>query len=146
MIPARTADARSTSARSFKSATTGWPPTKFRRQSVSCRRSSLPPPASWPVMRKVIVTGGSRGLGLAIVRRLVCEGYSAIAVARQTNDRLASAIEHAERSRPGSLQFVPFAPGDTDDIPNLVRQLRKDLGPIHGLVNNAAIGSDGALA
>ena len=36
-------------------------------------------PESWPVMRKVIVTGGSRGLGLGIVRRLVCEGYDAIA-------------------------------------------------------------------
>ena len=44
-------------------------------------------------MRKVIVTGGSRGLGLAIVRRLVCEGYSAIAVARQMNDQLASTID-----------------------------------------------------
>ena len=33
-------------------------------------------------MRNVIVTGGSRGLGLGIVRRLICEGYCAIAVAR----------------------------------------------------------------
>ena len=47
-------------------------------------------------MRKVIVTGGSRGLGLAIVRRLICEGYGAIAVARQMNDQLASAMEDIE--------------------------------------------------
>jgi 3-oxoacyl-[acyl-carrier protein] reductase len=50
-------------------------------------------------MRKVLVTGGSRGLGLGIVRRLVCEGYCAIAVARQMNARLASTIEHTEQSR-----------------------------------------------
>src|SRR5437660_8527354 len=133
-------------ARFFRSVTLASQRTRFRRRSVSSPTSRLPPPASWRVLRKVMVTGGSRGLGLAIVRRLVCEGYSAIAVARQTNDQLASAIEHAERSRPGSLQFVPFDLGDIDDIPNLVRKLRKDLGPIHGLVNNAAIGSDGALA
>ena len=70
-------------------------------------------------MRKVIVTGGSRGLGLAIVRRLVCEGYCAIAVARQMNDQLASSIEQAERSRPGSMQFVPFDLGDVRRTPAL---------------------------
>jgi 3-oxoacyl-[acyl-carrier protein] reductase len=106
----------------------------------------LPSPASWPVLRKVIVTGGSRGLGLGIVRRLICEGYSAVAVARQITDQLASTIEHAERARSGSLHFMPFDFGDVQEIPNFVKKLRKDLGPIYGLVNNAAQGSDGALA
>jgi 3-oxoacyl-[acyl-carrier protein] reductase len=97
-------------------------------------------------MRKVIVTGGSRGLGLGIVRRLICDGYCAIAVARQMNDQLASTIEHAEQSHPGSLHFMPFDLGDVPEIPNFVKKLRKDFGPIYGLVNNAALGSDGALA
>jgi 3-oxoacyl-[acyl-carrier protein] reductase len=97
-------------------------------------------------MRSVIVTGGSRGLGLGIVRRLVCEGYAAIAIARQMNDQLASSIEHAQRTRPGSLRFVPFDLGDVDEIPNLVKQVRKDVGKVYGLVNNAALGSDGTLA
>ena len=97
-------------------------------------------------MRKVIVTGGSRGLGLGIVQRLVCEGYCAIAVSRQMNDQLASAIEHAERTRPGALHFLPFDLGEVREIPNLVKKLRKEFGPIYGLVNNAAVGSDGALA
>jgi 3-oxoacyl-[acyl-carrier protein] reductase len=97
-------------------------------------------------MHKVIVTGGSRGLGLGIVRRLVSEGYSAIAVARQMNDQLAATIERAEQSSPGSLRFVPFDLGDVQEIPNFVKKLRKELGPIYGLVNNAALGSEGALA
>jgi 3-oxoacyl-[acyl-carrier protein] reductase len=97
-------------------------------------------------MHKVIVTGGSRGLGLAIVRRLICEGYCAIAVARHMNDQLASTIEHAERSRPGSIHFLPFDLGNVQEIPQFVKTLRKDLGPIYGLVNNAALGTDGALA
>jgi 3-oxoacyl-[acyl-carrier protein] reductase len=97
-------------------------------------------------MRKVIVTGGSRGLGLGIVRRLVCDGYCAIAVARQMNAQLASTLEQTEQSRPGALHFLPFDLGDVHEIPNFVKKLRKDFGPIHGLVNNAAVGSDGALA
>jgi len=97
-------------------------------------------------MRNVIVTGGSRGLGLAIVRKLVCEGYHAIAVARQMHDPFAAAMEEAERSNPGSLHFVPFDLGEVQQIPELAKKLRKDFGPIWGLVNNAALGSDGALA
>jgi 3-oxoacyl-[acyl-carrier protein] reductase len=97
-------------------------------------------------MRKVIVTGGSRGLGLGIVRRLVCEGYCAIAVARKMNDHLASTIAQSERSHPGALHFQPFDLGDVQEIPNFVKNLRKEFGPIYGLVNNAALGSDGALA
>jgi 3-oxoacyl-[acyl-carrier protein] reductase len=97
-------------------------------------------------MRNVIVTGGSRGLGLGIVRRLICEGYCAIAVARHMNDQLASAIEQAERSHPGSIHFRPFDLGNVEEIPQFVKTLRKDFGPIHGLVNNAALGSGGALA
>ena len=97
-------------------------------------------------MRKVIVTGGSRGLGLAIVRRLICEGYGVIAVARQMNDQLASTLEHAERSHPGCLQFRPFDLAEVQAIPTFVKTLRKEGGPIYGLVNNAALGTDGALA
>jgi len=93
-------------------------------------------------MRKVLVTGGSRGLGLAIVRRLVAEGYAAIAVARRMSDELAAAIDDAA---PGSIRFVAFDLGDIDEIPAFVRTLHKDAGAIYGLVNNAAVGLDGAL-
>src|SRR5438309_1050801 len=103
--------------------------------------------ARWlAIMRNVLVTGGSRGLGLGIVRRLTTEGYRTFAVARKMSDQLASAIEEAEQSRPGSLHFIPFDLGDIQDIPALVKTLRKDFGSIYGLVNNAALGSDGALA
>ena len=97
-------------------------------------------------MRNVVVTGGSRGLGLGIARRLVEAGYRAIAVARKETPVLASAMEHAERERPGSFAFVPFDLAEIDDLSRLVKRLRNDYGPIYGLVNNAAVGFDGALA
>jgi 3-oxoacyl-[acyl-carrier protein] reductase len=96
--------------------------------------------------RSVIVTGGSRGLGLGIVRRLTTDGYRVVAIARTLSDQLSPAIEEAERRCPGSLRFVPFDLGDVESITALVKGQRKELGPIHGLVNNAALGLDGALA
>jgi 3-oxoacyl-[acyl-carrier protein] reductase len=55
-------------------------------------------------------------------------------------------MEQAERTRPGSLHFIPFDLGNIENIPDLVKKLHKDFGPIYGLVNNAALGLDGTLA
>ena len=44
-------------------------------------------------MRNVVVTGGSRGLGLGIARKLASAGYAVVAVARRKTDQLTSAIE-----------------------------------------------------
>ena len=97
-------------------------------------------------MRNVVVTGGSRGLGLGIVRRLAAAGYSALAIARKKSDPLTSAIEEAGGAGRGAVDFVPFDLAEIDKIPDLVKSLRKDFGPIYGLVNNAAIGAEGVLA
>jgi 3-oxoacyl-[acyl-carrier protein] reductase len=97
-------------------------------------------------MRSVIVTGGSRGLGLCVARKLAAEGYHAIAVARQSNTQLESAIHHAKQFGPGALDFVPYDLGEIQGIAELVRKLRKEFEPIYGLVNNAATGSAGVLA
>jgi 3-oxoacyl-[acyl-carrier protein] reductase len=97
-------------------------------------------------MRNVIVTGGSRGLGLGIARRLAGVGYRAIAIARKETTQLTLAMEEAGRDNPGSLHFVPFDLAEIDDIPTLVKTVRQDFGPLYGLVNNAAVGFAGALA
>lgn len=97
-------------------------------------------------MRNVIVTGGSRGLGLEIARKLTEVGYHIVAIARTKTDELSAAISDAECHHSGSLDFVPFDLAKIEDISRLVRGLRKDLGPIYGLVNNAAVSIDGALA
>jgi 3-oxoacyl-[acyl-carrier protein] reductase len=97
-------------------------------------------------MRNVIVTGGSRGLGLAIAKKLAASGYCAIAVARRKSDQLEAAIAEASRESHDAIRFVPFDLGDLDKIQSFVSGLRKSFGPIYGLVNNAALGTDGALS
>ncbi len=97
-------------------------------------------------MRNVLVTGGSRGLGLAIAQKLAAAGYRVIAVARQKSKDVTAAIAQAEREGQGALHFVAFDLGKIEEIPALVSGLRKEFGPLFGLVNNAALGTDGALA
>jgi 3-oxoacyl-[acyl-carrier protein] reductase len=97
-------------------------------------------------MRNVLVTGGSRGLGLAISLKLADAGYRVIALARKESRELASAIAASEKAERNALQFVPFDLEDIDAIPRLVAGLRKRAGPIYGLFNNAALGEGGALS
>ena len=97
-------------------------------------------------MLNIIVTGGSRGLGLGIARKLTTAGYCVIAIARQESEQLASAMRELGRGEQGSLHFRPFDLGDIPDIPDLVKRLRKEFGSIYGLVNNAALGTSGILA
>jgi len=98
-------------------------------------------------MRNVLVTGGSRGLGLAIARKLAAAGYRVIVVARQKSKETADVIAQIQgEGGPGGLHFTPFDLGKINEIPALLRGLRKEFGPLFGLVNNAALGTDGALA
>ncbi len=97
-------------------------------------------------MRNVIVTGGSRGLGLAIAKQLVVEGYSVIAIARRESKPLLDEIARAGAGDAGALAFVPFDFADVDAIPDLAARLKKQFGAPYGLVNNAAIGTEGLLA
>jgi 3-oxoacyl-[acyl-carrier protein] reductase len=97
-------------------------------------------------MRNVIVTGGSRGLGLGIARRLSESGFSVIAVSRKESPEFADTLREVEEVRPGSLHFVSSDLADIESIPDLAKKLRKEFGPIYGLVNNAGMSVDGSLA
>lgn len=97
-------------------------------------------------MLNVIVTGGSRGLGVGIARTLALAGYGVVAVARRDSEQFTSAVREVERARRGSLTFRPFDLTETDRLHDLVREIRGEFGPIYGLVNNAGAGASGVLA
>ena len=58
-------------------------------------------------MGNVIVTGGSRGIGLGIVRRLAKAGYSVMAVARKESPELRAAIDEAAAAAAAPLASLP---------------------------------------
>jgi 3-oxoacyl-[acyl-carrier protein] reductase len=96
-------------------------------------------------MRNVIVTGGSRGLGLAISVELAAAGFRVIAVARKSTDEMASARQHAAAAGLGAIEFRALDLSVLAAIPAFVRGLRADFGPLYGLVNNAGLGTGGVL-
>src|ERR1700729_1153085 len=94
-------------------------------------------------MHNVLVTGGSRGLGLAIAGKLAGDGFRVFALARKNTEGLEAAIAAAPA---GLLNFVPFDLSQIDAIPGLIRDMKAAHGPLYGLVNNAALGSEGLLS
>jgi 3-oxoacyl-[acyl-carrier protein] reductase len=97
-------------------------------------------------MSNVLVSGGSRGIGLAIVQRLAGAGYSVIAVARRESEALTAAIRQAKAAGKGAIHFRACDLGEIDAIADFVKGLRDQFGPIYGLVNNAGISVEGLLA
>jgi 3-oxoacyl-[acyl-carrier protein] reductase len=102
-------------------------------------------------MRNVIVTGGSRGLGLAIGRRLQALGDNVIAIARTKGEIFKPEQREIDKAgfantTSGALHFRPYDLAEIAGIAALVKGIRKEFGPIDGLVNNAAIGTSGTLA
>ena len=97
-------------------------------------------------MRNVIVTGGSRGLGLGIARGLRRAGYRVIVVARKQSSGLITSMEEAERAIAGSFHFVSFDLSEIEKIADFVQSIHKCFGAIYGLVNNAGISFEGVLA
>jgi len=97
-------------------------------------------------MDSVIVTGASRGIGLAIADRLARDGFRVVAVARRDSEALAASTARLAQQGLGSLEFRPLDLSDVAVIPTFVRGLRRQFGPIYGLVNNAGLGTEGLLA
>jgi 3-oxoacyl-[acyl-carrier protein] reductase len=96
-------------------------------------------------VRNVIVTGASRGLGLAMAGALAAAGYRVIGVARGSTADLEAA-QRTAGGGPGAIEFRAFDLAQVERIGAFIRALRAEFGPFHGLVNNAGIGTPGLLA
>jgi NAD(P)-dependent dehydrogenase (short-subunit alcohol dehydrogenase family) len=93
-----------------------------------------------------VVTGGGRGIGKAITRRLAEAGAGVVIASRNRENLEATAAEFA--SLPGKVVPVPCHVGRLDQLENLVRETEARLGPVDVLVNNSAtnIGQGPSLA
>ncbi len=93
--------------------------------------------------KRAIVTGGSRGIGNAIVREFLREGATVYAVSRKEPE---NAAELSALARDGGL-FV-WRQADVTAEPEIVDALEKivaEAGTIEVLVNNAGITRDGLI-
>ena len=93
--------------------------------------------------RVAVVTGGTRGIGLAIARLLADDGASVVVSGRDPG-RLESAAKELEALGASALAVAADA-GKREDADRLVEAARERFGRIDVLVNNAGITRDQLL-
>ncbi|HEX3553767.1 MAG TPA: SDR family oxidoreductase [Thermoanaerobaculia bacterium] len=92
-------------------------------------------------MGPVLVTGGSRGLGRAIVAALAAEPGARVAFTFSASEAAAREVEAATGAR-----AFPFELRDRTRADDLVAEVEAALGPLDGLVNNAGLRRESLLA
>jgi NAD(P)-dependent dehydrogenase (short-subunit alcohol dehydrogenase family) len=90
-------------------------------------------------MRTVVVTGASRGIGLAIAEAFVTSGWRVYGLVR-TERSLASL-----KAR-GEVRFVPFDAASTDSVLAAAETVRAECPQLDALVNNAGIALSASLS
>ena len=87
------------------------------------------------ITRTALITGASRGLGLALARRLSSDGWQLIIDARG-----AKALEAARAMLAQQTRVIAIAGDVTDsDHRRLLVEAARDLGGLDALVNNASM-------
>jgi len=94
-------------------------------------------------VRVAIVTGGTRGIGRAVVGRLADEGYAVILSGRDAEaaEKTAAAL----RAKGHAAVGVGADVRREEDQGRLVARAREEFGRLDALVNNAGIGAFGRV-
>jgi len=91
-----------------------------------------------------IVTGGSRGIGEAIVRLLCSQGATVCATYNSSDERAASLTREITEGG-GAVTYVKSDITRETDVETLFERVREAANTIHGVVNNAGITRDGLI-
>lgn len=87
-----------------------------------------------------MVTGGARGIGLAICKALAGAGFDVANVSLESTDEASAAMDDI-RSMSRKAIYYPHDIADTGGHAALIEAIHADLGPIDCLVNNAGVTS-----
>jgi 3-oxoacyl-[acyl-carrier protein] reductase len=92
----------------------------------------------------MLVTGGSRGIGEAIVRRLASEGAIVYAVSSKASAQ-TEAIDAEVRAEGGVVHFMAADVSSDEQIRSCIESIVSAHGRLDAVVNNAGITKDGLL-
>ena len=85
-----------------------------------------------------MVTGGSRGIGAAIVRELATAGASVVVNYRERSDAAEALVKEVEQAG-GRAMPIAADVSDATAVITLFEKATQELGPVDILVNNAGI-------
>jgi NAD(P)-dependent dehydrogenase (short-subunit alcohol dehydrogenase family) len=86
----------------------------------------------------VIITGASRGIGAATAQLCAAHGFS-VAVNYATGASEATGVVSSIREQGGKAAAIQADIAHEADVLRLFAEAERELGPIHGLVNNAGV-------
>lgn len=89
----------------------------------------------------IIVSGGSRGLGLHLVQRLLQQGNRVATFARSRTEQ----VDRLTSEHPGNFFFAELDATDANGVAHFFSATAAMFGRIDSVVNNAAIGQDQLL-
>ena len=95
--------------------------------------------------KTAVVTGGSRGIGAAIVRKLAREGLNVAIVYASSRQTAESFSDECRNSFGVQARAYQCDVSDFQAVKDLSAAVKKDFGEVHCLVNNAGITRDGLL-
>ena len=90
----------------------------------------------------ILVSGGSRGLGLALVKAFLADGHRVASFSRRQSGEVAGLLN----DYPDQFVFSECDITETDRFKELIRNFEKRIGRLSGLVNNAGIVAEEILA
>jgi NAD(P)-dependent dehydrogenase (short-subunit alcohol dehydrogenase family) len=93
--------------------------------------------------RVALVTGGTRGIGEAIARKLVADGFS-VAISGHAGRTVSNAVERLGREGVAVKGFAADARKE-EDQKALLAWVEREFGRLDVLVNNAGIGEFGSI-
>lgn len=88
-------------------------------------------------MRRVLITGANRGIGLGLVRQCLKRGYRVFAGCRSPED--AADLHDLSGQSSGLLNIVPLDVSDEEVIAECVQLVGAEVDRLDLLINNAAI-------
>lgn len=90
-----------------------------------------------------LVTGASRGLGLAIAAALIHAGHDVVIGGRDPVT-LAEAVEHLASPSGRALPYVVDV-GDPNQVEAMLQEVETSIGPLRVLINNAGVFANGLV-